>query len=120
MKKIVSLVVLLIAAGGIYWFLLRYRPVGQPVSKPNINNNEDGLGFLSVPEGWKISLAADGLDGPRVVAFDPKGRILVSETKTGRVRVLEDIDKDGKFEDKNTLIKGLRSPHGLAFLESSA
>src|SRR3989338_1045356 len=118
MKKIVSLVVLLIAAGGIYWFLLRDRPVGQPVSKPNINNNEDGLGFLSVPEGFKISLAADGLDNPRVIAFDEKNRILVSETKAGRVSVLEDKDKDGEYEDKQTLIKDLMSPHGLAFFVS--
>ena len=126
MKKIVSLAALLIVVGGIYWFLLKDRPVGQPVSKPNINNNEDGLGFLRVPEGFKISVAADDLDGPRVIAFDPKGRMLVSETKTGRVRILDPVKSQSdhgardSFENKRVLIDGLRSPHGLAFLESSA
>ena len=87
----------------------------RPVSKPKIDNNDNGLGFLNVPEGFRISIAADNLEGPRVIVFDSKDRILVSETKAGRVRILEDKDKDGEFETKNTLIENLRSPHGLAF-----
>ena len=32
--------------------------------------------------------------------------------------MLEDRDKDGDFETKNTLIKNLRSPHGLDFYKN--
>ncbi|MDP3763505.1 MAG: PQQ-dependent sugar dehydrogenase, partial [bacterium] len=44
-----------------------------------------------------------------------KDRLLVSETKAGRVSILEDANKDGIFENKHALIENLKSPHGLAF-----
>lgn len=87
----------------------------QPISKPDIDNGDNGLGFLNVPDGLKISIVAKGLDNPRVLTFDARGRMLISETKAGRVRVLEDKDKDGDFESKYTLMENLRSPHGLVF-----
>ena len=87
-----------------------------PIAKPKIDNSQDGLGFLNVPEGFKISITAKDLTNPRVITFDEKDRVLVSETKAGRVSILEDKDKDGVFESKRILIDNLRSPHGLAFL----
>ena len=74
-----------------------------------------GLPFLNIPDGFEISVVAKDLDNPRVILFDPKGRILVSETKAGRVSILEDVDKDGERENKRVLIDGLKSPHGMDF-----
>ncbi len=85
------------------------------IAKPDIDDEEDGLGFLNVPEGFRISIVAKGLDSPRVIVFDSNNRMLVSETKAGRVTMLEDKDKNGTFENKSTLIENLISPHGLAF-----
>lgn len=127
MKKAVLGVVLFILAIVVYLFLTDFslvkRLVGYnvpdtteaPLANPDINNDQDGLGFLNVPDGFKVSIAADGLKNPRVITFDEKGRMLVSETKAGRVRIFEDKDKDGEFEDKRVLVENLRSPHGLAF-----
>lgn len=86
-----------------------------PIARPDIDKNKDGLGFLNVPAGFKISVVAKDLDNPRVILFDEKERMLISETKLGRVRILEDKDKDGDFETKRVLIENLKSPHGLAF-----
>src|SRR3989344_1072758 len=85
------------------------------ISDPDISDEDDDLGFLNLPEGFKITIIAENLDGPRVMAFDPRGRLLVSETKAGKVIVLEDKDGDGSFEDKRILVENLRSPHGLDF-----
>ena len=41
--------------------------------------------------------------------------MLISETKEGRVSILEDKDSNGDFETKRILIDKLKSPHGLAF-----
>ncbi|MDP3954259.1 MAG: PQQ-dependent sugar dehydrogenase, partial [bacterium] len=71
--------------------------------------------FLTHSQDLSISVFASGLTGPRVIAFDSRGRMLVSETKAGRVVLLEDIDKDGLAETKTVLREDLRSPHGLAF-----
>jgi len=76
------------------------------------------LNFLSMPEGFKISLAVEGLESPRVILFDSNGRMLVSETKAGRVSILEDKNQDGNFESKVVLIENLKSPHGLDFYEN--
>lgn len=124
-KKIYAL--LIVGVFGAYFYFFGFqqlkRLVGYnvpettdlPIARPDIDDNEDGLGFLNVPEGFKISIAAEDLINPRVIAFDEKDRMLVSETKVGRVSVLEDKNKDGIFESKEILIDNLRSPHGLAF-----
>lgn len=85
------------------------------IVSPGEDDQSNGLGFLNLAEGFKISVAAKDLTSPRVILFDTQGRMLVSETKAGRVSILEDKDQDGQFEEKRTLIANLRLPHGLAF-----
>lgn len=130
MKKAILGFLLLVLAVAFYSFWTDFRFVKKlagynvpeitnlPIAKPKINNNEAGLGFLNVPEGFKISIAVKDLDNPRVILFDVKGRMLVSETKVGRVMVLEDKDKDGVFESRFSLIENLKAPHGLDFFNA--
>lgn len=104
----------LVLLGGGFWL------THQTSLPPSVSSSPDSAWpFLKVPDGFKISVAVKDLDGPRVIVFDAKGRMLVSETKTGRVSVLEDKDKNGDFEVKSILIKNLKSPHGLDFYKDS-
>lgn len=126
MKKIVFGLVslIIIGAGYLFWtnFSLIKKLVGYnvpsstglPVSNSDVNNENNGLGFLNIPEGFKVTIAAKNLSDPRVILFDIKDRMLISETKEGRVSILEGKDKNGDFETKRTLIDKLKSPHGLA------
>lgn len=81
-------------------------------------SEENDLSFLSISAGFKIEIFAKDLEDPRVITFDSAGRMLVSETKAGRVISLEDKDKDGIAETKTTILDGLNKPHGLAFFNS--
>lgn len=126
MKKAILGVILfvLIATAYLVWtdFGLIKKLVGYNVPALNepkvvIPREDQELSFLNIPEGFEISVVAKDLDNPRVILFDPKGRMLVSETKAGRVSILEDKDKNGDFENKRVLIEGLRLPHGLDFYE---
>lgn len=126
MKKAIFGFTLFILVVGVYLFwtdfglikkLIRYNVPRQ--TEPPVVLSGGELDFLNVPDGFKISVAASGLENARVILFDPKGRILVSETKAGRVSILEDKDKNGDFEVKNVLIENLRSPHGLDFYKDS-
>lgn len=126
MKKVIIGFILFIIVALTYSFLTDFSLVKQlagynvpastgfPVASPKIDNKDNGLGFLNMPDGLKISIAAKGLSDPRVILFDARGRMLVSETKKGRVSILEDGD-NGEFKTKRTLIENLKSPHGLAF-----
>src|SRR3989344_931821 len=72
------------------------------VTQPPSNNGE--LDFLSLPENLAISVFSEGLENPRVIAFDPIGRMIVSETRAGRISRLDDVDKDGKSDNKITVL----------------
>ncbi len=70
---------------------------------------------LKISEEFEIGFFAKKLEDPRVIVFDPSGRVLVSETKMGEVLALEDKDGDGTVEKKRVVLSGLNKPHGLAF-----
>jgi len=85
-----------------------------PTESPAVTSKTE-LSFLNLPKEFEIYVAAKDLENPRVILFDAKSRMLVSETKANRVSILEDKDKDGNFETKRVLIDGLKLPHGLDF-----
>lgn len=70
---------------------------------------------LTIPDGFTISLFAKNLGGPRVLAWDPAGTILVSIPGQGKVVALADADGDGVSEKTITVVSGLNKPHGIAF-----
>ncbi len=114
MKKAVLGLVLFVLIFVGYLFLTNFRLTKKLVGfnlpvQTEISNAEPS--FLKLPDGFKITIVAKNLDDPRVIAFDPKGNMLVSETKAGRVSILE----GSEFGTKRTLIEGLKSPHGLDF-----
>lgn len=99
--KIIVPVLVILAA--IIWLQLFSDTSGtQPTPVPT----------LSV-SGFDFTVVADGLEKPRVIAFDAKERLLVSELGANRVSLLEK-DASGQLV-RRTLLDGLRSPHGLAF-----
>ncbi len=70
---------------------------------------------LSATKGWKVSVFAGGLGGPRHMATDEAGNIFVSLTSGGKVVALPDRDRDGVADEPVTFADGLNKPHGLAF-----
>lgn len=66
-----------------------------------------------VPNGWTLSVWAR-MTKPRLAAWTPDGRLLISVPSTGQVVVLR---ADGTQE--KVLLDGLDQPHGLAFAGST-
>jgi glucose/arabinose dehydrogenase len=70
---------------------------------------------LSLPQGFKIEVYAEGFRRPRFMLEGPGQEILLSDSsESGGVYVLEDKDQDFKPEVKHKLIDGLDRPYGLA------
>lgn len=77
---------------------------------------------LKIPEGYKITIAANGLNRPRFFAKSPDGRLFITDmynrddNKKGKVYILENWnDSLKKFEKITTYMDGLRNPNQAAF-----
>lgn len=77
---------------------------------------------LNLPEGYDITIAAEGLRRVRFMAKSPDGRIFVTDmydrtdNTKGTVYILEDFDRRaGKFARVVPYMTGLRNPNSIAF-----
>jgi glucose/arabinose dehydrogenase len=74
-----------------------------------------GGNALVVPRGFTVTTFADDLAGVRLLATGPDGSVHASLPRDGRVVRLPDADGDGRADRVETVVEGLREPHGLAF-----
>jgi glucose/arabinose dehydrogenase len=72
------------------------------------------------PEGFEVTLFAEGLTNPRYVKGAPNGDIFVTESAANRVRILRDKDGDGKPEVNEVFVENLTQPFGIAFYPAGA
>ncbi|MEK7103605.1 MAG: PQQ-dependent sugar dehydrogenase [Patescibacteria group bacterium] len=72
--------------------------------------------WLQAPEGYASDIVAQRLPYARVLALDPAGHLVVSNTtRTGSIIALVDADHNGSFETHKTIIADLVYPHGVLF-----
>ncbi|OGI64139.1 hypothetical protein A2914_00330 [Candidatus Nomurabacteria bacterium RIFCSPLOWO2_01_FULL_41_21] len=119
-KKFLILILVLLALAFFGWQILQKKTGGIyiPIEERGDGDSKVVGGVvpgLSPPEGFQITFFAKDLPGARVMEFDPKGRMLVTQTKEGIISLLSDEDSDGLAEKKKTLISGLKNPHGMAW-----
>lgn len=66
------------------------------------------------PDGFSVTLFAEGLEAPRVIRTAPNGDLFAAETSGGRILVFRP-DADGKLVTKAVYASGLSYPFGIAF-----
>jgi glucose/arabinose dehydrogenase len=99
------------------------RAAGAVKLKPNRVSLSGGRSFtLNLPEGYAISVAAQGLKRARFMAQSPDGRIFVtdmhdlSDNKKGAVYVLDQFDPVSRsFKRVVPYLTRLRNPNSVAF-----
>lgn len=69
---------------------------------------------LRVPDGFEVSLFADGLQHPRGMVVAPDGAVLVTEPNAGQVTRLIDSDGDGRIDRAAPFARDFRLPSGIA------
>jgi glucose/arabinose dehydrogenase len=67
------------------------------------------------PPGFRVSLYAEHLEGPRVLRFAPNGDLFVAESRAGRVLVLRGAATQGASASRSVFAEGLDRPYGIAF-----
>lgn len=123
-KPLVSLgIILLIAlAGVLFWqkpkrSLQQTAPttqISQTSTTDSASNGKQPAIPLQLPQGFRISVFAKGLDRPRDLVFSDAGTLLVSDISTNQVIALPDKDQDGAADEQRIISQG-NHPHGLAF-----
>jgi glucose/arabinose dehydrogenase len=75
------------------------------------------LSTIRLPPGFAIDFFAKDLGNARFMTLDPRGTLLVSVPRSGRVIALPDDNGDGQADGALPVVEGLELPHGLAFLD---
>jgi glucose/arabinose dehydrogenase len=69
---------------------------------------------LTVPPGFRFTRFVEGLPAVRFLRFTPKGELLASQPRAGKVVLLEpDRNGDGRTDGVRVLLEGLNRPHGM-------
>lgn len=92
----------------------------KPAARPASQGTAQAQGVtqqlgLTIPQGFRISIFASNLTGPRMMALDPSGRLFVTEMDGGRVTILPDTNGDGRADRNVVYASGLNLPSGIAF-----
>jgi glucose/arabinose dehydrogenase len=74
-------------------------------------------GPIHLPSGFAIDVFAKDLGHARFLAFDPRGTLLVSVPRSGRIVALPDRNGHGRADRVDPVVEGLDLPHGLAFFQ---
>ena len=86
------------------------RSVGN---RPSSVDREAGMAPVA-PDGFEVTLFADGLDHARWLLVAPTGEVFLAEPRAGKVTLLVDTDGDGRADRRSTFARGHDDPHGLA------
>src|SRR5215831_15261679 len=67
------------------------------------------------PDGFQVSVYAEGFNYPRKLQTAPNGDIFLAESRLGEIKVLHGITVEGKAGSVSTFASGFRQPFGIAF-----
>jgi glucose/arabinose dehydrogenase len=116
-KIIISVVIPLVLVAAVafllFYFYKNFRGSIAAFASPPQRINEINDLPLETHDGFSISVFADEVPRARVLASDIYGNLWVSQTRQGQITRI--AIEDGKLIKKQTVLKNLKNPHGIAF-----
>ena len=100
-------------------FEVRSADLPAPYTTPSTPNGPRQIDLprgagLIVPDGFRATVFADGLQHARWLTVADDGTVFLAESGPGQVTLLRDLDGDGVAEVREPYVSGLVFPHGLA------
>jgi glucose/arabinose dehydrogenase len=101
-------------------YLIKASDLPKPYTTESADNHSKLVprpadAWPKVPEGFKIEMAASGLESARTVVTAPNGDLFLAESMPGRIRVLRGFGADGKVVTNEVFAGDLTMPYGIAF-----
>ncbi|WP_019864377.1 PQQ-dependent sugar dehydrogenase [Methylovulum miyakonense] len=84
-----------------------------------VDNHQALLDKLHLPEGFSVSVYADGLPNARSLALGDNGVVFVGTGKEGKVYAVTDSNADGLAEPHRLIDSGLAMPNGVAYKDGA-
>lgn len=107
------LVLLLFCAGGMGIF---YLTIGRQINVAGfVGSGSEAL--ISVPDGFTVTVFAEGLNGPRFIHFGPDGVLYVADRNNDRIVALPDADGNGRADTIHVFAADIPNPHSLVYHE---
>lgn len=89
--------------------------VAAHVYKPaKVAATPERIAALQLPKGFEVTVFADGLLNPRMLAVAPHGTLYVSRREQGDVLMFKDADRDGRADGGPVAVLHRPGAHGLA------
>lgn len=85
------------------------------VCVPTLRGGDPRLQDVQLPQGFSISVFADGVTNARAMCWGDKGTLFVGSRGEGIVHALRDTDGDGKADAHHIIARKLNMPVGVAF-----
>jgi len=70
---------------------------------------------IQLPDGFEISVYADGVENARAMAMGSEGTLFVGSRRAGKVYAIFDADKDYRADKVMTIAQDLHLPTGIAY-----
>ncbi len=86
---------------------------------PSPSNADLKLEALQLPQGFQISVFADGIEDARSLARGDRGTIFVGNREKGKVWAVRDENSDGVADKKWVIAEDLNMPNGVAFRDGN-
>jgi glucose/arabinose dehydrogenase len=78
-----------------------------------------GLSRIELPEGFAISVYADGVENARQLALGERGTVFAGSRKAGKVHAVVDRDGDHRADHVYLIDAGLDMPSGIEFRDGA-
>ncbi len=88
--------------------------VAHVVEPRQLDPTPERLRSLRLPAGFEISVFAEGLVNPRMIAVSDDGTVYVTRRSVGDVVMLRDADGDGRADGEPVVVAARPGLHGIA------
>jgi glucose/arabinose dehydrogenase len=82
---------------------------------PTLRGGKPELQDVQLPQGFRITVFAEGVTNARAMCWGAKGTLFVGSRSEGVVHALRDTDGDGRADVHHIVARDLNMPVGVAF-----